>query len=401
MIEYSWDKHNELINICDKYCEMQKNIQKTSDAKNNKAIAKEKMLSATALLRNTRYDICHYFEGKPSRDSLRALISNIDAAVECIRHLNNAVLDVGLSSYEKSIKKCFLNPKIIIDFRDLRSLILAHPFDTWQGENFQGYLEDIYLNDGLLQHSVGKDCEYVLSIHHPKSDVPSFRGLSHEKDICPVIDEITVAVNLLLERVLLKYDELVENLKATPLNIDETNIKTYLDSLEQEMYIRCPWEISDAPMIDNEGNDCIEHCNSLLSKCYMYFDMHYSIQDTEEKYQKFLDYIKSELKRIEHDLQTMEIDDNTYFSLEHGSFCDGMGYECEKMFYLYDSDETSWTTEPINQPCSNALWGVRCFRKLMPYIEQYFTVDTSVSDKGLYCQYVLASYLHNIENVEK
>ena len=37
----------------------------------------------------------------------------------------------------------------------------------------------------------------------------------------------------------------------------------------------------------------------------------------------------------------------------------------------------------------------------MPYIEQYFTVDTSVSDKGLYCQYVLASYLHNIENVEK
>lgn len=393
MIDYSWDKHNEMIILCDKYCE----LQKTSTNM-------EKMSSATAHLRNAMYDIYHYFDGKPSRDALLALIRNIDTAIESIRHINNAVFSVGLSNPEKSFRKCFSNPQVIIDFRDLRSLILAHPFDTYTGsgdnKEFKGYLEDIYLNDKLLQHRVGKDCEYVLSIHHPNSDVSQFRGLSHQKDICPVIDEISSGVNLIIERVSSKTSELIEKLKATPLNLDETNIKTYLDSLDQEMSIRCPWEISDTPMIDNEGNEYIEHYNSFLSKCYMYFDMHYSIQDTEAKYQKFLDYIKTELKRIEHDLQSMEIDNYTYFSLENGSFCDGMGYECEKIFYLYESDETSWTTAPISPSCSsNALWGVRCFRKLMPYIEQYFTVDTSVSDKGLYCQYVLAKYLHNTEKM--
>ena len=395
MTEYSWDKHNEMIFLCDEYCELQKSSTNG-----------EKMSSATAHLKNAMHDICYYFEGKPSREALLALIRNIDTAIESIRHINNAVLGVGLSSPEKSFAKCFSNPQVIIDFRDLRSLLLAHPFDTYKGsgenKEFKGYLEDIYLNDGILQYSVDKDCEYVLSIHHPNTDVSQFRGLSHQKDICPVIDEISGAVELIIEKVSSKKEELVEKLKTTPLKLDKTNIKTYLDSLEKEMYIRCPWQISDTPMIDGEGNDFIEHYNSLLSRCYMYFDIHYSIHDTEEKYQQFLDYVKSELKRIEHDLQTMEIDDNTYFALEHGSFCDGMGYECEKMFYLYDSDKTSWTKEPISPNCSsNALWGVQCFRKLMPYIEQYFIVDTSVSDKGLYCQYVLANYLHNVENLSK
>ena len=74
-----------------------------------------------------------------------------------------------------------------------------------------------------------------------------------------------------------------------------------------------------------------------------------------------------------------------------------MSYECSKMNYLLKSDETSYTEEYIgNDTQSNALWGIRCFRCLIPYIEKFISVDTTVSDKELYCQYVAAEYLCNI-----
>jgi len=396
MIKYLWDKHDEMFNVCDKYCEM---LPDLTDG--------EKFLSATVQLKNSMHDVSYYFEGKPSREALYALIRNIDAAIDSILHINNAVLGVNLNGSEKSFKKCFPNSEIIVKFRDLRSLILAHPLNTFKGKEFKGYLEDVYLTDWFLQREVGKDCEYALCIHKPETDVPCYEGLSHKNDIYPVINEINGAVELLINNTSARLDKRFEELKSIPLKIDKTNINTYMDSLDAEIEIRYPWEISDTQMIDGEGNEYIEHYNSLLSECYVLFNSHYSIQDTEEKYQKLLSYLSSELEKIEFDLQNMSInDDNDYFSLlKHGRFWDNANLDFDvfgKMFYLYESEKTSWTTEFISPNCSSdALWGVRCFRKLMPYIEKYFVVDTTVSDRGLYCQFVLAKYLHNVENVEK
>ena len=68
------------------------------------------------------------------------------------------------------------------------------------------------------------------------------------------------------------------------------------------------------------------------------------------------------------------------------------------MAYLDESDATSFTEEDIlNTTPSNALWGVQQFKKLIPYIEQYIPVDTTVSDRELYCEYIAAEYLSNIE----
>ena len=71
------------------------------------------------------------------------------------------------------------------------------------------------------------------------------------------------------------------------------------------------------------------------------------------------------------------------------------------MEYLIDSNEKSYTEEFIdNDTKSNALWGIRCFRLLIPYISEYIPVDVSVTDKELYCQYVAAQYLSNINTTK-
>ena len=98
----------------------------------------------------------------------------------------------------------------------------------------------------------------------------------------------------------------------------------------------------------------------------------------------------------------MEYDEDNYFELLYCPyFAPSLSYEKQKMEYLRNSNGTSYTEEFIgNNTPSNALWGVRCFRRLIPYIEQYFPVDISVSDKELYCQYIAANYFCNISAKE-
>ena len=90
----------------------------------------------------------------------------------------------------------------------------------------------------------------------------------------------------------------------------------------------------------------------------------------------------------------MEYDEDNYFELLYCPyFAPSLSYEKKKMEYLRNSNGTSYTEEFIgNDTPSNALWGVRCFRRLIPYIEQYFPVDISVSDKEIYCCKLLLQY---------
>lgn len=126
----------------------------------------------------------------------------------------------------------------------------------------------------------------------------------------------------------------------------------------------------------------------------MFFDARFT-SETQEKYDKLLEYLKSELQKIETDLQQMKFNEDKYFDLLYNSeFAREYSYECSKMEYLLNSNEKSYTDEYIgNDTPSNALWGIRCFRILIPYISKYIPIDLSVTDKELYCEYVAANYL--------
>lgn len=123
------------------------------------------------------------------------------------------------------------------------------------------------------------------------------------------------------------------------------------------------------------------------------------VNETQAKYDKFLDYLQSELKKVEDDLQQMNFNEDKYFILLYNNnFAPGYSYECSKMEYLLDSDEKSYTDEIIeNNTSSNTLWGIRCFQILIPYISKYIPVDLSVSDRELYCQYIAANYLSCVQ----
>lgn len=133
----------------------------------------------------------------------------------------------------------------------------------------------------------------------------------------------------------------------------------------------------------------------------MFYTAHFS-KETQEKYDIFLKYIENELHKIENDLQRMQFNEDNYFKLLYNpEFAPHLSYEHEKMEYLIDSNEKSYTEEFIdNDTKSNALWGIRCFRLLIPYISEYIPVDVSVTDKELYCQYVAAQYLSNINTTK-
>ena len=131
----------------------------------------------------------------------------------------------------------------------------------------------------------------------------------------------------------------------------------------------------------------------------MYYNANYS-KSTMEKYQLFLRYVESELHRIENDLQNMEFDEDKYFTrFNNSNFAAPYFYEQQKMEYLRSSDESSYTENYIgNDTLSNELWGIRCFRILIPFIEEHIPVDVSVSDKELYCLYIAAKYLSNVSS---
>lgn len=385
-----WSRHHsDCVDKVKRLCD----LDKTKDAMINSV----KCNSILCVICNAMQDICGYFQNNTkSAAELCFLIRNIDVIITGILDINHILFGIGLNKQAKAIERCFTDNKIIGDFRTLRSLILAHPVDTQyindRGEPVTVYLEDIRpfnsAYDGFL---IKKKCDYVKRMCRPESHSSYFEPLTIDNDIVPAINIIIDSVRLLNDNIDKQILLAESNLSIIPLEIDRDSIEKYILSLDKELEKRYPSAVENAEY-ENGGN----YHYSIVNECLMYFDAHFS-KETQKKYSLFLEYIESELKRIEIDLQAMTFDEDKYFRLLHNpDFAPSLTYEKEKMEYLRNSNDSSYTDQFIdNNTPSNELWGIRCFRILEPYISEYIPVDISVSDKELYCQYAAAQYLSN------
>lgn len=378
------EKHNKCVDVVRRICELDSKYDINRCA------------SATAVMNFSMLDIDGYFKNNNQTSAeLCFLIRNIDVIITSILDLNHDLLGVGLSKQDKAIKKCFNQPEIIHGFRTLQSLILAHPIDT-NYINDEGQRETVYLEDILPANKLIKlgKRDYTLRMCRPDTEFSHFKPLKIDTDIIPVINETVNGIKLLtgkLQKIISEYEEKLQN---EPLIIDNSDMEKYIMTLDNELKRRYPSCVTDTEYDDGS----VKHYSIVYDRL-KYIKVSF-LSKTQEKYNIFLDYIMSELKRIENDLQAMTYDssEKSYFSLCHNpDFAKNESYAKEKMIYLYESNTTSFTEEDIsNATRSNALWGVQQFKKLIPYIEQYIPVDTTVSDRELYCEYVAAIYLSNI-----
>ena len=370
-----------------------KNVRRFCGLSSNKDSVK--CNSILCVINNAMQDIQSYFKNNiKSSAELCFLIRNIDVIVTGILDINNLLLGVGLNKTEKAIERSFTDKKIICGFRILRSQILAHPVDTNypndRGESEIVYLEDIIpFNSQFDSYLVKTKCDYVKRMCRPESDNSYFEPLSEENDIIPVINVIIESVKLLSDNID-KQIELKESLLLKqPLCLEKNTISNYIISLDRELENRYPASVQNYEYMSGEK----EHY-SIVHQCLMFFEAKFE-KKTQEKYDKFLSYLKCELQKIEDDLQQMEFNEDKYFSMLYNSdFASSFSYECSKMCYLLESNKKSYTEEYSgNDTVSNTLWGIRCFRILIPFIRKYIPVDLNVSDRGLYCEYVAANYL--------
>ena len=354
--------------------------------------------STLCVMNHAMQDIRGFFE-KNIRSSaeLCFLIRNIDVIITGILDINNILLGIGLNKTENAIKKCFIDKDIVCKFRTLRSLILAHPVDTHyvndKGESEIIYLEDVTPFNFSIDHFfVKENCDYVKRMCKPESNESFFEPLSIEKDIIPVINIIIDSIKQLTNNVEQQTMLCETELSQKALCLEKSSIRNYILSLDKELEKRYPSAVENVTY--NNGSTCRY---SIVYQCLIYFNAHF-VKETQDRYNIFLDYITSELNKIELDLQQMKFNEDNYFALLYNDrFAADLLHEKQKMEYLLNSDEKSYTEEYIgNDTKSDVLWGIRCFRLLIPHINEFIPIDVSVSDKELYCQYVAAEYLSNI-----
>lgn len=368
-------------------------VQRFCDLDNNRNSVK--CNSTLCVMNNAMQDIHVYFvNNKKSSAELCFVIRNIDVISTGILDINNLLLGIGLNKTEKAIERCFTDKKIICEFRTLRSQILAHPVDTHyvndRGESEVVYLEDFRpFNPSFDGFLVKTKCDYVKRMCRPESDDSYYEPLSDAQDIVPVVNVIIESIKMLSDNI--EKQILLEETKLSgqPLCLKEDTIVNYIISLDKELEIRYPSAVKNIEYMNGEKRHY-----SIVYQCLLFFDAKFT-SETQEKYDKLLEYLKSELQKIETDLQQMKFNEDKYFDLLYNSeFAREYSYECSKMEYLLNSDEKSYTDEYIgNDTPSNVLWGIRCFRILIPYISKYIPIDLSVTDKELYCEYVAANYL--------
>ena len=395
IIDYDlwWERHAVCVDKIQRLCE----ISTSKDAK-KRAI---KCNSNLCVIKNAIQDIQSFFDrNNQSTAELCFLIRNIDVIVTGIIDINNDFLGIG-GKAEKRIERCFTDKSVILKFRTLRSLILAHPVDTIynndKGESETVYLEDVRpfnpVIDGFL---IKEACDYVKRMCTPESNRSYFEPLSIDKDIIPVINTIIDTVAILTNNIEKQIVVLESDYAKQELDLDMSSMEKYIISLDKELEKRYPSAVEN---VEYENGARVHY--SIINQCLMFYTAHFS-KETQEKYDIFLKYIENELHKIENDLQRMQFNEDNYFKLLYNpEFAPHLSYEHEKMEYLIDSNEKSYTEEFIdNDTKSNALWGIRCFRLLIPYIREYIPVDVSVTDKELYCQYVAAQYLSNINTTK-
>lgn len=380
------ERHNDCAKKVNRICEL------------NQSKDFVKCNSTLCVMNHAMQDVQGFFERNVrSSAELCFLIRNIDVIITGILDINHILLGIGLNKIEKAIERCFTDKDIICKFRTLRSLILAHPVDTHyvndKGESETIYLEDVTpFNSSIDSFLVKEKCDYVKRMCKPESNESFFEPLSIEKDIIPVINIIIDSIEQLTNNVEQRTILLETELSQKELCLDKSSIQNYIVSLDKELENRYPSAVENVTY-----NDGSTRHYSIVYQCLIYFNAHF-VKETQDRYNVFLDYITSELNKIESDLQQMEFNEDNYFSLLYNyRFAADLSYEKQKMEYLLNSDKKSYTEEYIgNDTESDALWGIKCFRLLMPQINKFIPVDVSVSDKELYCQYVAAEYLSNI-----
>mgnify|MGYP004511479921 CR=1 FL=1 len=388
-MQYNYDEwiniHNECSKSVNRICKL------------NKAYDKNKCISALCVMNYAMQDINASLEHKKqSFAELCFLIRNIDVIITCILDLNKILLNVSLKKQDNALSKCFSDSTLVHDFRTLRSLIIAHPIDT-NFINEAGNPDTIYLRDVLTSKYVGSfsnekfDYNLIFSCPHTNQQIEKF--LLINRDIIPVIEDIINSIVQFTNKINSNIYSCEEKLKNTKLKIESKTITSYIISLDKELQKRYPGQVYDTEL----SNGSVDHF-SIIYDCLIYVNKSFS-EKTQKAYEKFLKYIKDELKRIEQDLQNMTYDTSgsSYFALlNNPDFAKDKHYAKEKMEYLKRSNKTSFTLAEIsNETNSDELWGIQQFKILIPYIEEYFPVDTTVSDKDLYCEYIMAEYLSN------
>lgn len=384
------EKHNTCVESVLRLCELDKSRDSVKKS--------VKCNSTLCVMGNAMQDIQSYYEGNVrSAAELCFLVRNVDVIITGIMDINNMLFGIGLNRQDKAIERCFPEKDVISRFRTLRSLILAHPVDTHfnneKGESVTVYLEDVRPFNSIIDgFAVKEKCDYVRRMCSPETDESYFEPLSVDKDITPVINAIIDALDTLINNVERETQNAEKNLSEVNLEIDRSTTEAYIKSLDTELEKRYPSAIENTKY----ENGMTEHY-SIVYECLMFFNAHFS-ESTQSRYNTFLEYLMSELRKIEADLQAMKYNEDNYFELLYcPDFAPSLSYEKQKMEYLRSSSGTSFTEDFIgNDTPSNALWGVRCFRHLIPFIEKFIPVDVSVSDKELYCQYVAANYFCNI-----
>ena len=385
------NKHNECASSVLRLCEIKETVYADKDARQTAV----KCNSALCVMGNAMQDIQSYFESDiRSAAELCFLIRNVDVIVSGVIDINNLLLGIGKNRTEKAIEKCFTDKNVINRFRTMRSLMLAHPVDTEyineKGESETVYLEDIRpFNPVIDGFDEERKSDYIIRMCRPETDDSFFEPFSTEKEIVPVIETIINSLIRLTERIDDSIKSAEQDISNTPLVIDRSSMQVYIESLGRELAKRYPSAVEE---VTYESGETVH--NSIVHNCLLFFDARF-IEETQKKYDLFLDYLRGELTKIEVDLQSMQFSEDKYFSLLHCvDFAPSMIYEKSKMEYLLYSNGSSYNDDSFS---GNVAWGIKCFRSLVPYIAQYIPVDVSVSDKELYCQFIAANYLCNIE----
>lgn len=401
-----------------------------------------KCSSLQCVMNHALEDICNYFKSEEeSVEKLCFLIRNIDVMISCIFDIYADLLGIKCGRHEPKFdfyKRCFDSEEyayIIRDFRILRSMILAHPISTkfdfditdkniflrnfiskFDGVNIKktkGGQNVIYLEDILCTRSkifgYGEGSYYLRLCYNCSYNTYS-APVHIDNDINLTIDTIIHIIKDLSVKIanIVEHEEL--KLRERKLCINNDSILSYINSLNDELYVRFPLAISIEKIknysiddkLDNlkafsDENDCyevVEVHNSIINDCLLFFNVKFEDR-TQDKYNIFLDYLKRQLKKIENDLQSMHYDENKDYFHYLDCYLDDLNYEHEKIQYLKDSDRFPFKEGIFDY--SKASFAEECFHSIISNIEKYIPLDKSVNDKGLYCQYMAAVYLSNLE----
>ena len=317
---------------------------------------------------------------------LCALVYDIHQLISHIIDLNCAIFNINRNDLHDVMQKCFYNPLLIDKFNILYNLIIPyyrHKENTLVVTHFDKVVRvnniltaNEYKRLYNLSNTQSTDFDFVIDIIDTTTNESHFESIRIVDDIIPVIVELELDTH----KFLLNVEDILSYYNAhdrkIPLDLDKSDLKSYVASLKKELYKRYP----------SADGDILDMCEVFITTSFK--------SPTQEKYNIFLNYIISELHKIEYDLQSMtyDITEKSYLSL----YNDEIDTPIEDLFFS-DNSTLNYNEEEIKLYIPDYIReAIEQFKNITPLIEQYMPVDLSVSDKGLYCQYKAYQYLRKV-----